>query len=149
MEQEHDSFDNGQRETDWLLAPGGERPEKGFRGLRVWRASMRLADHVYSLTENWPRHQQYIITRQVQRSALSIPSNIAEGHCSGTDGMYLRRVRDACGSAAELETQLLLAGRRSYLSADVLEQTLKTLTGIRKALFGLRSYLQRRIDSTP
>ena len=53
---------------------------KSYRDLKVWKEAMRLADLIYDITEKYPKQQLYILVSQTQRSALSIPSNIAEGH---------------------------------------------------------------------
>ncbi len=79
-----------------------------FRELTVWQKSMELAKKVYALGKQLPAEEKYGLVGQMQRSAVSIPSNIAEGNKRGTARDYVQFIRIASGSAAELETQLLL-----------------------------------------
>ena len=77
--------------------------------MQVWQRSMVLARDVYRLTESFPRSQLFTLTSQLQRCAISVPSNIAEGHGRTTDkgfGVFLSQAR---GSLNELETQVELA----------------------------------------
>lgn len=81
-----------------------------FRELEVWRLGMSLAKQVYQLTGDFPRDERYGLSSQLQRSAVSIPSNIAEGNARHSTRDYARFVSMALGSAAELQTQLILSG---------------------------------------
>lgn len=81
-----------------------------YRELEVWRAAMALAKQVYELTADFPRDERFGLTAQIQRSAVSIPSNIAEGNARRSTKDYARFVSMALGSCAELQTQLLLSG---------------------------------------
>lgn len=79
-----------------------------YKELIVWQKSMLLAKHVYRLTEELPKIERYGLVSQMRRSAVSIPSNIAEGWKRKGLGEYLYFLSVADGSAAELETQILL-----------------------------------------
>lgn len=81
---------------------------KSFQDLIVWQKSMQLAKQVYILGKKLPPQERFGIIGQMQRCAVSIPSNIAEGSKRGTGKEYVQFLRVARGSAAELETQLLL-----------------------------------------
>ncbi len=81
---------------------------KSFHELIIWQKGMELAKEVYLLTKKLPQKERFGIVSQIQRSAVSIPSNIAEGSKRGTSKDYGRFLRISMGSAAELETQLLL-----------------------------------------
>lgn len=83
----------------------------GFKSLIVWQKSMELADIVFQLTKKFPRDEMYGLTSQMRRAAVSIPSNIAEGSRRSSKKDYSQFLRIACGSAVELETQLLLANK--------------------------------------
>ncbi|MDO8593770.1 MAG: four helix bundle protein [bacterium] len=85
--------------------------KEGFKSLIVWQKSMELADVVFHLTKRFPREELYGLTSQMRRSAISIPSNIAEGSRRTSRKDYSQFLRIACGSAVELETQLLLASK--------------------------------------
>lgn len=81
-----------------------------FKNLLVWQKSMRLAEDVYSFVKFLPANELYGLSSQMRRCAISIPSNIAEGHKKGTKD-FVRFLKIAYGSSAELETQLLLCER--------------------------------------
>ena len=83
--------------------------EEGFKSLIVWQKSMTLADVVFHLTKKFPREELYGLTSQMRRAAVSIPSNIAEGSRRSSKKDYAQFLKIACGSAVELETQILLA----------------------------------------
>lgn len=91
-----------------------------YRDLTVWQRAMDLADVAYELTKSFPKDERFGLTSQVQRSAVSIPSNIAEGHGRDHLGEYLHHLSIANGSLMELETQLTIAARRNYVgNADI------------------------------
>lgn len=79
-----------------------------FKDLIVWQKAMILAEESYLVTTKLPQSELFGLASQMKRSAISIPSNIAEGHKRGTKD-YVRFLKIAYGSSAELETQLLLS----------------------------------------
>lgn len=85
-----------------------------YKDLTVWKRSIELVMCVYGLTKKFPSSEIYGLVSQMRRSAISIPSNIAEGRRRGTRKDYLQFLRIAYGSGAELETQLLIAGKLSF-----------------------------------
>ena len=87
---------------------------KSYRDLTVWQRSMQLVKAVYELTEAFPSQEQFGLTSQMRRSAVSIPSNIAEGFARKSRGEYARFVDIAYGSAAKLETQLDIAAMLEF-----------------------------------
>jgi len=89
---------------------------ESFRDLQVWQKAMDLADAVYTITADFPRSEMFGLATQLRRAAISIPSNIAEGRAIG-GGRFLYHLRIALGSEAELETQIELSVRRSFISA--------------------------------
>ena len=82
-----------------------------FRELVVWQRAMTVASMAYGFTKGWPAEHRFGIASQIQRSAVSIPSNIAEGYERRSRAEYLRFLAIAAGSLAELETQVRLATR--------------------------------------
>lgn len=84
---------------------------KSHRDLRVWASAMDLAQAIYELAKTFPAKEEYRLTSQMIRAAISIPANIAEGHIRGTRKDYAHFISVARGSTAELETLLLLAER--------------------------------------
>lgn len=89
-----------------------------FKDLVVWQKSMDLVVLVYDIVENLPVKESYILASQIQRAAISIPSNIAEGFRRKSKAEYLRHLSIALGSAAETETQMLIINK-VYKKIDV------------------------------
>ena len=80
-----------------------------FKELQVWQKSMELVSEVYKLTKLFPKQEVYALASQMQRSAVAIPSNIAEGHRRNHKLEFIQFLGIALGSAAELETQILIS----------------------------------------
>jgi four helix bundle protein len=95
---------------------------KSFRELRVWKKSYDLCLEVFRITKNFPTEERYVLSSQMRRSALSIPSNIAEGYGRKTKADYIRILYIAYGSACELETQISLSGDLNYVQDGLLEK---------------------------
>jgi four helix bundle protein len=91
---------------------------QSYRDLRVWKIGMELVVDVYAATDRFPKQQQFGLTSQLQRAAVSVPSNIAEGKGRQTDRDYVAFLYRARGSLLEVETQVQIAQRLSYLSVE-------------------------------
>ena len=116
-----------------------------FRDLKAWQLGMDLVEHVYLLTDSFPKAETYGLTSQVRRCAISIPSNIAEGNGRDSTKEFLHFIAIAIGSICELETQLLLSQRLKYIEMSDLEKVLDLLTQTRKTIHGLQKYLRAKI----
>lgn len=92
---------------------------------------------VYRITRTFPDAERYNLSSQIRRSAVSIPSNIAEGHGRKTDRDFAQFLRVAFGSSSELETQLLIALRLKLLSKTEYDEVIELLTHVRKMLSSL------------
>ena len=88
---------------------------KNFRDLKVWKKAHLLTLDVYKLTASFPHEERYGLTSQMRRSAVSVPSNLAEGCGRGSDADFARFMQIAMGSASELEYQILLAHDLRFL----------------------------------
>ena len=99
---------------------------------------MELVDDVYTFVEAFPNNEKYGLRSQITRSAVSIPSNIAEGASRSSEKDFARFFEIALGSAFELETQIIIASRRKYISEGILEETVKKLSSLQKRIYGLR-----------
>ncbi|HEY4685550.1 MAG TPA: four helix bundle protein [Dehalococcoidia bacterium] len=119
-------------------------PVNSFRDLRVWQAAMNLVEQVYGLTQTFPKHELYGLAGQMQRAAVSIPSNIAEGHAREHTREYVQHISIAQASLAELQTQLEIAVRLRYLSDDRSIGVIDGISSLGRQLYGLRNALQRR-----
>ena len=91
---------------------------KNYRDLTVWQKSMDLVVAIYELTGEFPPQERYGLSSQIQRAAVSIPSNIAEGYGRTHRGDYLHHLSIAKGSLAEVETQLALAVRLGFVARE-------------------------------
>ena len=118
-----------------------------FRQLEVWQMAMDLVVDCYGLTARYPVDERYGLTGQTRRSAVSIPSNIAEGHNRHADRAYLNHVNIALGSQGELDTQLEIGMRLGYLSAEAAGPALEKLARTGQMLHGLQRSLERRVKA--
>ena len=115
---------------------------KTHKDLDVWKLSRELVSDVYRVSADFPKSELYGLTNQIRRSAVSIPSNIAEGSARQGNKEFIHFLYVALGSLAELETQLLLAIDLNYLKED--KKLFKKLERIRMMLLGLiRSIKQK------
>jgi four helix bundle protein len=114
---------------------------KSFRDLRVWQAGIDLVRNVYELSSSFPRSEAYGLSSQMQRAAVSIPSNIAEGHARESTKEYLQHLSIAQASLAELETQLEIAKQLNYISEEEATRLLEKMNSLGRQLFALRNAL--------
>jgi|SRR5579884_384673 len=110
-------------------------PVNSFRDLRVWQLGISLVEEVYLLTTHFPKEEMYGLTSQIQRAAVSIPSNIAEGHTREHRKEYLQHLSIAQASLAELETQLEISARLNYLTSNELNQITEKIKSLGKQLY--------------
>lgn len=108
-----------------------------YRELKVWQKSMDLVEKVYTLVSTFPKEEKYGLTSQIQRSSVSIPSNIAEGAGRNSNKEFVHFLGIVNGSTNELNTQLILSNRIGYMTDKDLEDTNKIITEIEKMNFGL------------
>jgi four helix bundle protein len=118
---------------------------KNFRGLKVWQLGMQLAEEVYHLSQQFPKHETYGLSSQIQRAAVSVPANIAEGHAIGSTKDFARFLGIAQGSLAELETHLMLAERMKYGNPIEIGSILSRCSEEARMLRGLRKSVRSRI----
>lgn len=112
------------------------------KDLIVWQKAMYLVEEVYRLTEAMPKSEIYGLTGQIRRAAVSVPSNIAEGAARNHNKEFVQFLYMALGSAAELETQLLLAERLRFITNapfDDLSEVKKLLLGLIRSKKGIVS----------
>ena len=116
-----------------------------FRELEIWQLGIDLITHVYKTIRTFPKEEVYGLTLQMKRSAISIPSNIAEGQSRWSTKEFLKFLSIAKGSLSELETQLILAQRLNYLSEDNLNKIIELTNEIGKMISGLRKSLLKKL----
>ena len=113
-----------------------------FKDLKVWKKSMDFVTSVYELVKLLPKEETYVLSDQIRRAAVSIPSNIAEGAGRNTTKEYIQFLYVALGSASEVETQIIIGQRIGYFE-DV-NNYIDDINEIKKMLNGLISSLKRR-----
>jgi len=111
----------------------------------VWQGGMDVVEAVYRASAAFPKIELYGLTNQIRRAAVSVPSNIAEGHTRATTREYLQHVAIAQASLAEIETQIEIALRLGYIEAAVSRRVSEQVRTLRKQLYALRDALKKRI----
>jgi four helix bundle protein len=114
---------------------------KSYRELIVWQKAMDLAEHAYQLEAALPRSEHYGLLQQLKRCAVSVPSNISEGHGRLTDPQFKHFLGNARGSLSELLTQIELMGRLGYLTADRTQEFMEKGAEVARLLNGLIAVL--------
>lgn len=114
---------------------------KSHRDLTVWRKAMDLAKAIYQLTDGLPKKEEYRMTAQLVRAAISIPANIAEGNARGTRKDYANFVSIARGSTAELETLLTVVAETNMAPSERIAELLEKAEEVGRMLTGLRRSL--------
>lgn len=109
-----------------------------YDDLIVWQKAMNLVTEVYRVTATFPNEERFGLSSQTRRAAVSIPSNIAEGHGRKASGAYLNHLSIAYGSLMELETQLQIALRLNFVSAEEIAVLLAQTNESGKMLNGLK-----------
>ena len=117
---------------------------KPHKKLNAWSDAVDLAQQIYRVTERFPSNEQFGLTSQIRRAAVSIPSNIAEGAARQTKKEFLNFLHIAKGSLSELDTQLEIARRLEYLDKARWETLDERLERIDRMLSGLVRSLRRR-----
>lgn len=108
-----------------------------FRDLLVWQKSMILVTEIYSLTQSFPSQEQYGLTSQMRRCAVSIPSNIAEGYGRNSTGDYKRFLQISVGSVFELETQVEIAYNLNFVDKENFDYIIEKAKELDRMLLSL------------
>jgi four helix bundle protein len=124
--------------------PQRRRIVNGYRDLLVWERAMGLVAEAYRATDGFPKEEKYGLAQQLRRAAVSVPSNIAEGHGRDHLGDYLRHLSIANGSLMELETQVMIAARMGYVRKEEEDRILMKTRVVGKMLSGLVQALKKR-----
>jgi four helix bundle protein len=109
----------------------------GYQELIAWQKAMDLVEAVYRNTAELPADERFGLTSQLRRAAVSIPSNIAEGHVKSSPKDFARFLEIALGSLAEVETQLHVALRLKMLSGERVQPTLSLAAEVGRVVQGL------------
>lgn len=119
---------------------------RSYEDLKVWQKAMLLVREVYAITESFPKKEQYRLSDQLCRAAVSIPSNIAEGSARRSTREYLRFVNIAYASLMECETQLRISCDLDYITQEALAGFLANTQELGKMLNALYASLNRKLN---
>jgi four helix bundle protein len=114
------------------------------KDLTVWKESRELVTKVYSVIGKFPKEEVFSLTAQIKRSVISIPSNIAEGAARDSNKEYIRFLYIALGSAAELDTQIIMASDLKMISVEDFTEITQKLCRISKMISGLIRFRQSK-----
>jgi len=114
---------------------------KDHKELNAWKVSMDFVAEVYAITRVFPKEEIYGLTSQLRRAAVSIPSNISEGAARNSSKEFVQFLHIALGSAAEVETQLLIAQRLDY--TNNIEKLLDMAITVKKLISGLIGHYKK------
>ena len=118
---------------------------RSFRDLLVWQRGIDLVEAVYTTCATFPKHELYGLTNQMQRAAVSIPANIAEGSHRDSTKEFLHFLSIALGSLAELETHCIVAQRLRYLIDDEASSLLTSMDDLGRMIRSLQKSLKVRL----
>ena len=110
---------------------------KSYRDLKVWHKGIELVKEVYALTRQFPQHEIYALANQLQRSAVSVPSNIAEGQARQHTGEFRQFLHTALGSLAEVDTQTVIARELGYNTQPEADNIFRRVVELQKMLHTL------------
>lgn len=113
-----------------------------YKELEVWKLSIKIVKEVYEISKKFPKNEQFGLTNQIRRSAVSIPSNIAEGAGKETNGDFNRFISIASGSCNELETQLIISQRLNYINESEFSTLEININRVQNMLFRLSKSLR-------
>ena len=116
------------------------RKRHNYKNLKIWQIGIEIVDDVYSMTNGFPKDERFGLTSQINRCAISIPSNIAEGS-SRTDKSFSHFIDIALGSSFELETQLIIACKRNYITEKQLITVEDKIAEFQKMTMGFQNKL--------
>lgn len=119
-----------------------------YRDLLVWQKGMDLVVRSYEITKHLPSSETYGLASQIQRAAVSVPANIAEGYGRQHRGDYLHHLSVANGSLKELETHFLIAQRVCYLREDQINSLLELTSELGRMLRAMSQGLRKNTGST-
>ena len=118
---------------------------RNFKELKIWQKGFEIAINSYKLTATFPHQEKYGLVSQINRAAVSIPSNIAEGSSRNSDKDYNRFIEISLGSCFEVETQLLIAKALNYGDQEINEILLQQLTEEEKMLTAFSKSLSNKV----
>lgn len=120
-----------------------------YSDLKAWQEAVEFCVTLYQATNNFPKHEQFGLTAQLRRAAVSIPSNLAEGQKRQHANEFYQFCRIAYASGAEIETQLIIANRVGYINDQTYQELLECLTTVMKLIHGLMKAIKTSSSYKP
>jgi four helix bundle protein len=117
---------------------------KNYKELKVWQKAYQSCPEVYKITRGFPAEEKYGLISQIRRSAVSVPSNIAEGYGRKTTPEYIRSLYFAYGSNCELETQTSLSGDLGYVKTQEKQMLQRNIEEVERMLKALIKSLENK-----
>jgi four helix bundle protein len=117
---------------------------KNYKDLKVWQKAYELCITIYQITKHFPKEEQYGLTSQIRRSAVLVPSNIAEGYGRKTTQEYMQSLYIAYGSHCELETQIMISKDLGYIKSDDFQELQQDIGDVERMLKALIKSLQNK-----
>ena len=114
-----------------------KQPVRSYQDLAAWQNARELNYEIYQITKEFPQDERFGLVSQIRRSAVSVPSNIAEGYGRGARADYIRFLRIARGSLFEVETQLILSSDLGYVDDGSREELNGKIDAVARPLSGL------------
>jgi four helix bundle protein len=133
----------GKSQFNAAPAAGGEKKYKTYQDLQIWKRGIDLVDMVYSNTERFPKEDAEALGAQMRRSAVLIPSEIAEGYVRRYAGEYVQFLYGALGACARLNTQLFISAKRRYLDSKSIQSLAEIISEETGMLINLIKVIQR------
>ncbi len=114
-----------------------------YKNLKIWKLGLEICNDISDLLQNFPNHEKYDLSSQMNRCSISIPSNIAEGSAR-TDKSFSHFIDISLGSSFELGTQLLVANHRKYINNETLENSENKLAEFQRMTMGFQNSLKNK-----
>jgi len=120
---------------------------KSYKDLNIWKKGIEIVNEIYKVTKSFPKEELFGLAVQMRRSAVSIPSNIAEGFVRQHNREYKQFLYIALGSCAELETQIIVSFSQSYLPKNIKEELLEILDHESRMLMNMIKSVSRSLTN--
>ncbi len=117
---------------------------RSYKDLLIWQKAVDLVTDVYRNIKKFPSDERFVLGEQIRRSAISVPSNIAEGQARKHTAEFRQFLYISLGSLAELDTQVIISEKLGYLNEEVVSLFGKKITELRKMIFGVIRKLDNR-----
>lgn len=144
LSPEQSTMNKGQRANETNPSERNNKaPLQSFKDLLIWQKSMDIASDVHKLSKLFPREELYGLTAQIRKSAISVPSNIAEGFKRWHKAEFKQFLHISLGSLGELETQALLAASFGYVAEEQKNKLLEKISACEKMISKLAAKYQR------